>query len=119
MANGNGTSSMWRQNREVLLAKRMELLATLRSELQPVGRASGVAEEDVSQALQDQSVAIQLKRIDYLQLKLVDAALDRLEGKQAGVCVDCGKAIAAKRLAALPWASRCIACQEGAGNRDS
>jgi len=115
----NEMSGSWRGNRQVLLEKRAELLANLRIELQSVGRASGVAEEDVSMALQEQAVAIQLKRIDYLQLKLVDAALARLEGKAAGVCVDCGKPISSKRLVAFPWASRCLVCQESAGNRDS
>jgi DnaK suppressor protein len=29
-----------------------------------------------------------------------------------GVCEDCGKAIPQKRLEAVPWALRCVACQE-------
>jgi DnaK suppressor protein len=45
------------------------------------------------------------------QLELVDAALARLDAGTYGTCVQCGRAIAAERLEALPWAARCIDCQ--------
>ena len=119
MSKENGTSGQWIFNRDMLIAKRNELLANLRDELQTVGPTSGVGEDDLSQALQDQFVAIQLKRIDYFQLKMIDAALARLEGQEAGMCVDCGKPISTNRLMAIPWASRCISCQESQGSKDS
>ena len=34
------------------------------------------------------------------------------EGVADGVCVDCGRQIAAARLAVMPYASRCVRCQE-------
>lgn len=42
----------------------------------------------------------------------VRAALERISGGGYGVCLGCGRAIGAKRLAALPWAAHCRACQE-------
>ncbi|MBI3697002.1 MAG: TraR/DksA family transcriptional regulator [Acidobacteria bacterium] len=48
----------------------------------------------------------------------LDAALDRLDSGDYGICVDCGAAIASKRLVAIPWASRCIACQERISSAD-
>ncbi|HZV04772.1 MAG TPA: TraR/DksA family transcriptional regulator [Gemmataceae bacterium] len=39
------------------------------------------------------------------------AALGRLAEGTYGVCIDCEEAIAPKRLAAVPWTSRCLACQ--------
>jgi len=48
-------------------------------------------------------------------LELVDAALSRLDDGSWGTCPDCGRAIAAERLEALPWAARCIDCQRAAG----
>jgi DnaK suppressor protein len=40
----------------------------------------------------------------------VRAAQSRLQSGGYGICVGCGRPIAAERLAALPWATRCVAC---------
>lgn len=45
------------------------------------------------------------------ELQEVNRALDDLEAGRYGTCVDCGEEIAPKRLKALPFATRCIACQ--------
>jgi DnaK suppressor protein len=39
-------------------------------------------------------------------------ALNRLAEGTYGVCVDCEEAISSRRLAAVPWAARCLSCQE-------
>lgn len=44
----------------------------------------------------------------------VKAALRRIGDDSFGTCMDCGLAISPKRLLAVPWASRCILCQETA-----
>jgi DnaK suppressor protein len=38
-------------------------------------------------------------------------ALEKLEDGTYGACDDCGQAIAAERLEALAWATRCVSCQ--------
>jgi RNA polymerase-binding transcription factor DksA len=40
----------------------------------------------------------------------VDDALRRVDAATYGVCEGCGQAIAAERLAARPFARRCMAC---------
>ncbi len=45
-------------------------------------------------------------------LTLVDKALERLAAGTYGLCQQCGKPIPIKRLEAIPWAERCIACEE-------
>ena len=42
------------------------------------------------------------------------AALRRLDRGIFGICLDCEEDISLKRLTAVPWAARCIACQERA-----
>jgi len=42
------------------------------------------------------------------------AALNRVEDGTYGLCIDCEEPIAARRLAAVPWAARCLSCQENA-----
>lgn len=46
------------------------------------------------------------------ELEDVRAALARLRDGSYGLCVDCGEPIDLRRLAALPAAARCAACQD-------
>ena len=48
------------------------------------------------------------------QLREVQIALRRIQANTFGVCLDCEENIDPKRLAAVPWASLCIVCQESA-----
>lgn len=45
-------------------------------------------------------------------LRRIDAALQRMDEGTYGTCERCGEVIDAERLAALPYASRCVACEE-------
>ena len=47
-------------------------------------------------------------------LRQVRAALRRIRDGSAGTCVECDRVISPKRLAAVPWTSRCIQCQDAA-----
>jgi DnaK suppressor protein len=47
-------------------------------------------------------------------LRQVKAALKRVRDGSFGICMECESAISPRRLAALPWASLCIQCQEAA-----
>ena len=49
---------------------------------------------------------------ERLRLSLVNQALTRIESPEFGSCESCGKSIERKRLAAVPWARYCRACQE-------
>jgi DnaK suppressor protein len=45
-------------------------------------------------------------------LRDVKAALLRIQDGSFGDCVECESPISPKRLAAVPWAYRCLRCQE-------
>lgn len=45
-------------------------------------------------------------------LDKIGAALKRLEEGSYGYCYECGDEIAERRLRALPFAARCMACEE-------
>jgi len=51
---------------------------------------------------------------DSSLLRQVKAALRRIRDGSFGTCIGCETAISQKRLAAVPWASSCIQCQEAA-----
>jgi DnaK suppressor protein len=44
-------------------------------------------------------------------LQLIREALDRIEDKSYGTCVNCENPIQPKRLEAVPWTRHCIQCQ--------
>jgi len=46
------------------------------------------------------------------RIKQIDAAFTRLEQGGYGVCEECGDEIPVERLEALPFATRCIDCQQ-------
>jgi DnaK suppressor protein len=48
------------------------------------------------------------------RLREVRAALRRIDAGTFGICVGCEETINPRRLAAVPWASSCIVCQEAA-----
>lgn len=54
-----------------------------------------------------------LERLDdsaVREIAEIRAALERLTAGRYGVCEECGEPIGEQRLAALPYASRCIDC---------
>jgi RNA polymerase-binding protein DksA len=54
---------------------------------------------------------------DAAELQAIDAALARLDQGSYGRCVECGAAIAEARLAHVPEAARCIACEQARDKR--
>jgi DnaK suppressor protein len=48
---------------------------------------------------------------DRYILQLIGDALDRIEKKSYGICVNCESTIGPKRLDAVPWTRLCIECQ--------
>lgn len=104
-----------RNYREMLLSKRHDMLAGLGIKFDTLARMGRVAEEDQAQITHDEFVSLRLNRLDYLQLRMVEEALDRLNSGDFGICLACEEPIPAKRLKALPWARYCVTCQESIG----
>jgi DnaK suppressor protein len=52
------------------------------------------------------------------RLREVQAALRRIVVGTYGVCSGCEETISPKRLAAVPWATSCINCQEAADREE-
>jgi DnaK suppressor protein len=100
----------------MLLSKRHEVLAGLGIKFDALARMGRVAEEDQAQITHDEFVSLRLNRLDYLQLRMIDEALDRLNSGDFGICLACEEPIPAKRLKALPWARYCVNCQESVGS---
>jgi DnaK suppressor protein len=102
-------------HRQSLLEKRQAVLSGLGIKFDTLARMGRVAEEDQAQMSHDEFVSLHLNSLDYVQLRLVEEALDRMDSGDYGVCLSCEEPIPAKRLRALPWARYCVTCQEIAG----
>lgn len=71
---------------------------------QSIGRVSR------GDAMQVQAMAKAQEVRRAARVKMIDAALKRLEEGNYGFCVECDEEIPAKRLAVDPAAPRCIKC---------
>jgi len=69
---------------------------------------------DEIQYASERDLAIRNVDRESTLLREVKAALRRIHDRSFGICVDCEWTINPKRLTAVPWASRCIQCQEAA-----
>ncbi len=112
MKKANGSTNGLENYRKLLLTKRSDLLSSFRAQLDMLAGQGGASPEDLAPVFHDQFTALRINRLDSLQLKLIEAALNRMDDEDYGVCMDCADPISCRRLEAIPWANRCIACQE-------
>ena len=103
-----------------LLGRESELLAEIGAEREAdvaAAAATGIAATDVNdledQASKRERTTLQDAEVqrDHNELGDVRAALVRLSNGSYGTCVDCAQPIDLERLAAIPAAARCMACQ--------
>jgi DnaK suppressor protein len=67
---------------------------------------------DIAQGVQHQELArLNAERLSERARRLW-VALSRVSDGDYGICADCGECIPPKRLAAVPDATTCLACQE-------
>ncbi len=71
-------------------------------------------ELDRIQHLQERDLTIGALDRNAKLLREVRAALSRVGAGTFGICLDCEEPIGTKRLAAVPWTTSCIVCQEAA-----
>ena len=98
---------------EILERKQAELVRVLRTR-------GGIAIErsadpmDEIKSASERDLAIGNVDRESKLLRDVRAALRRQQEGSFGICIECESEISPKRLAAVPWAPRCIVCQEAA-----
>ena len=89
------------------------------AELERVTRhRDGIAVERSADQVEETEMAAQralaVSNLDrqFNQLRDARAALSRVDEGYFGTCLECDEDIHPKRLAAVPWATFCIQCQE-------
>ena len=103
----------------MLLARRHHLEAGIRGSLSSVRAERASAEHngvldasEVSDLGVQEDIELELVQMKRETLSRIDAALDRLDEGRYGRCLECGADIAAARLRALPFAVRCLDCED-------
>ncbi len=101
--------------REQLLHRRDEILAIVNKvgkhishREQPFDRDSG----ERALELENLDALFAIDRETRLELRKISDAIERIDDGQYGFCDECGAAISAARLAALPHTDTCIDCAE-------
>ena len=97
----------------LLLKKRDELLASIRSEPEALSTRIQTA-DDVEFAARavDQDLTAFTADLRSRMLREIEIALKRVAGGTYGICEGCGEEISPNRLKAIPWARYCLPCQE-------
>jgi DnaK suppressor protein len=96
-----------------LTARASELEGLIRNREAAAIETSADALDQIQHAVERELALGTLAR-ESSGLRETRAALRRIEEGTFGVCMDCEEEINLKRLNAVPWAARCIACQERA-----
>jgi DnaK suppressor protein len=111
--------------RKLLQERKQKLLADLHDEVfEKLGKdyrrefSRAMDSGDISFVDLLQSIGI--KKVDIRQEELIkmDAAERKLNEGTYGVCEECGMDISEERLAAIPYAVRCIHCEENFESTD-
>ena len=96
---------------EILERKSAELVRVL-STREDIAVEKSADQMDEIQYASERDLAIRNLDRESSMLLEVKAALRRIHDGSFGTCIECDWAISPKRLAAVPWAARCIQCQE-------
>ncbi len=96
--------------KQILLARRAELTAHLIETEHALDEAPPKDWEDRSAERQGDEVLESLGHMELAEVKRIDAALQRIDDGDYGVCRKCGEDISAERLSLLPDTPFCKRC---------
>jgi len=105
--------------RRLLASHRSDLRARLQSLREATPADGPLVKDDEEKGLDDLviHVDVALAEIGAASLNAIEEALRRLAEGTYEICTDCGRAIGSSRLGALPFAIRCLRCQEAKESR--
>ena len=101
------------QYKNAILAQQRELEGLMRNREAAAIETSADALDQI-QHMVERELALDTLGRESALLRETRAALRRVDSGVFGICIECEEEIKAKRLAAIPCAARCIACQERA-----
>jgi DnaK suppressor protein len=103
----------WNGIQKILELKMADLVDVLRKR-DGITIEKSADQMDEIQYASERDLAIRNVDRESTLLRQVKAALVRVHDGSFGACIDCESEISPRRLLAVPWALRCIQCQETA-----
>lgn len=97
---------------KALLESKYHELTNSRRSREAIAVERSADELDQIQSLNEREIQTNFIDMDARLLRQVKTALKRMRDGDYGICIDCDEPMSPKRLLALPWAERCVACQE-------
>ena len=94
------------QERLVVLQGRLDSIK------KDVTQAHSVDSAEQAQERENDEVVDAIGNETAASIRIIQAALERIEDGTYGSCEDCGEDIGAARLKAVPEATRCVACAD-------
>ena len=88
-------------------------LASVREERAATEHVGPLDDGEVADVDVQEDIEVALMQMRLETIERIGAALARLEAGQYGRCIECGDDISEARLRALPFAVRCVDCEEG------
>ena len=89
-----------------------EKKTTLSSDLAKTRSAEEETTEESTQDIADKAVSSYTREFLYSLTDGERSTLLQIDDVTYGMCINCGQAIAEKRLTAVPWTPYCVDCQE-------
>ena len=96
--------------REELLAESQETIEHLKEETKPISPENAIGRVSRMDAINNKSVVEASLRQIIKKLSKLKIALSKIENKDFGKCMNCGRDIQEKRLLFLPQSDRCVRC---------
>jgi DnaK suppressor protein len=106
------TPADMRSFQKILELKEAELVRVLRKRDIAIEKCADQMDE--IQYASERDMAIRNVDRESSLLRDLKASLRRIHEGSFGTCIECECAISPKRLAAVPWAPRCVQCQDAA-----
>lgn len=100
------------KTRLALETRSRELFERLRGRRQGLHVVQAAELLDQLQLAAERDLEVNALNRDMEELSKVRRALENAEAGTLGICTDCEEPISKRRLEVMPWATRCIACQE-------
>jgi DnaK suppressor protein len=93
---------------DAILRSRRQMLQSGR----PSETSGVIDDEEHSVNAAEQGLGFSVLELTSRTVQGIETALQRLEAGVLGTCTDCHQKISAVRLRALPFAARCLGCQQ-------
>ena len=104
-----------RKFRTILEGKRDAILDSSESKKTHWDNMGNTRQGDfVDQASDDNEVHVNIRLLqtDAKLFRAIEAAIQRIDDGEYGICTSCEEDISVPRLKAVPWTSLCIRCKE-------